>query len=124
MSKTKGVVNVICGLLLAPIVQSEESLGDAISNGATQLDLRMRYEQVDQNAPINLDADALTLRTRLNYLTSSYQGFKSFVEFDNVSTLGIDDYNSTTNGQGDKAKIVDPVGTEVNQAWVSYKNGE
>ena len=58
MSKTKGVVNVICGLLLAPIVQSEESLGDAISNGATQLDLRMRYEQVDQNAPINLDADA------------------------------------------------------------------
>ncbi len=124
MSKTKGVVNVICSLLLVPIVQSEESLGDAISNGATQLDLRMRYEQVDQNAPINLDADALTLRTRLNYLTSSYQGFKSFVEFDDVSTLGIDDYNSTTNGQGDKAKIVDPVGTEVNQAWVSYKNGE
>ena len=103
---------------------AEGNLSDAIKNGEAHLSLRLRYEDVDQSKPADLQGDALTLRTRLNYKTAAFHGFTTFLEVDDVSALDDDGYNSTTNGRLGKAVIADPEGTEVNQAWLQYVNGD
>ena len=99
---------------------AETNLTDAIKNGEAHLDLRLRYEDVDQDKPADKQGNALTLRTRLNYKTAGFYGFTAFLEMDDVSALE-NNYNSTTNGEVGKAVIADPEGTEVNQAWLQYK---
>lgn len=101
---------------------AEDKLTDAIKNGEAHLDFRLRYEDVDQSKPADLQGDALTLRSRLNYKTAGFHGFTAFLEMDDISALDDDSYNSTTNGEVGKATIADPEGTEVNQAWLQYVN--
>jgi hypothetical protein len=108
--------------LVALQATAEDSITDALKNGEAHLDFRLRYEDVDQDNPANLEGDALTLRSRLNYKTGDFKGVTAFLEMDNVSAADKDSYNSTTNGEVDKAVIADPTGTEVNQAWVNYAN--
>jgi hypothetical protein len=112
---------LVSSIALVPMAFAETSFTDAIKGGEAHLKLRLRYEDVDQGNPIDKDAQALTLRTRLNYKTANFKGFTGFVEMDDVSAI-VDDYNSTTNGNGDDAVIADPEGTEVNQAWANYNN--
>lgn len=109
-------------LLYSVQVSAADSLAEAVKNGKVGLDFRLRHESVDQDpaAPAaNMDGEALTLKTRLNYLTDEYKGFKAFIEFDDTTAL-VEDYNSTTNGKVRKSVIIDPEGTEVNQFWLSY----
>jgi Alginate export len=120
MKKTK-LSLTIAAVVLAPMVLAEDSLTDALTAGEAHLNFRLMYEDVDQDNPIDRDANALTLRTQLNYKSATYQGFTGFVELDDITALD-DDYNSTTNGRTDKAVIADPEGSEVNQAWVNYQN--
>lgn len=101
---------------------AEDNLTDAIKNGEAHLNFRLRYESVDQSKPADIDGDALTLRSRLNYKTSDFHGFTAFLEMDNVSAVDNGSYNSTTNGETSKAVVVDPKGSEVNQAWLQYVN--
>lgn len=112
----------IASILLTPISYAESTITDAITSGKAQLNLRLRYEDVDQGQPIDKTADALTLKTRLNYQTANFKGFSAMLEMDDVSALDSDDYNSTTNGITNKAVIADPEGTDVNQIWIKYNN--
>jgi len=96
-----------------------ETLAEAIMNGEATLDLRYRLETVEQDG-FNRDATASTLRTRLKYTTSEYKGFSAVLEFDNVSQIGIGDYNSTVNGKAAYPVIADPLITEVNQIYLAY----
>ena len=99
------------------------SIADAITGGKAHLDFRYRFENVDQE-PFSKDANASTLRSRLNYQTAEWQGLSAFVEADNVTVIGDDDaYNSTTNGVTDRPTVVDPEGTEINQSFLQYKAG-
>ncbi|QFT53088.1 alginate export family protein [Microbulbifer sp. THAF38] len=100
------------------------TLADALKSGEAHLNLRYRVEIVDQEDfdqdGINGDATASTLRTRLNWLSGSYHGFSGFLELDDVTAVGNDNYNSTVNDKTNYPVVADPDGTEVNQAYVRY----
>lgn len=113
------LASAIGSLLSATAVQADDSFYEALSGGKVSFSARARYETVDQDNPLK-DADAFTLRTTLGYKTGAFHGFSAFAEVEDVSDLGSDDYNSLTNGEGAYSVIVDPDGTEVNQAYLQY----
>ncbi len=124
MKLTSKLSAIVTALVLAGSVPSwadDEltSFVDAVKGGEVYLDFRYRYEGVDQDG-ISKDAAASTLRSRLGLSTGSYHGFTGLVEFDNVSVVGPDDYNSTENGKTQYPVVADPKGTEVNQAYLKY----
>lgn len=106
--------------------ESGGELASAIASGKVNLDVRLRYEDVSQDNPLK-DASALTLRTRLGYMTAEWKDLYLKAEFENVHALGAEDYNSgpgvfsATNGKTQYSMIPDPEGSEVNQAWLGYQ---
>lgn len=95
----------------------------AADTSKTKLDLNLRYESVDQDNALK-NANALTLRTRLSYLTKTVEGFSAMIEFEDSRTIaGVDNYNDT-NGQntGVYSVVADPETTELDQAFVQYKS--
>ena len=89
------------GLLLpfAATVADEEdanSFASAMTSGEVGISGRYRYEHVDEDNALK-NANASTLRLRLNYRTGSWKGWSAFAEFDHVFHLLLDDFNS---GQG------------------------
>nr|WP_136250028.1 alginate export family protein [Ningiella ruwaisensis] len=95
----------------------------AITEGDADLTLRYRYERVSQDN-IDKTANASTLLTRLSYTSGDFNGFFAVVEFDNVSAIGNENYNSTVNGNVQYPVVADPTDTETNQAYVGYKAGD
>ncbi len=98
--------------------EAPASLQDAISKGKISLNMRLRYEHVDQPAT---DADALTLRTRLGYTTASYHGFTAGAEAQNTTAI-VDDYREPGTPVNGHSIVADPEVTEVSQAWIGYAN--
>jgi len=92
----------------------------AILNGTPVLDMRYRYEFVDQKG-IRNDANASTLRTRLGYTTGVYDDFKAGLEFENNSAVGSEEYNDTINHKTNYATVADPKSTSVYQAFLTYQ---
>jgi hypothetical protein len=114
------LASAISSLVVAPaVVQADDAFFEALSGGKVSFSARARYETVDQDNALK-DADAFTIRTTLGYKTGDFHGFSAFAEVEDVSDLGSDDYNSTTNGEGAYSVIADPDGTEVNQAYLQY----
>lgn len=95
-----------------------ENIGSALINGKPAVDIRIRYENVNQENSL-LDADSLTIRTRVGYGTSEFHNIKLYAEIENVVDI-LDDYNSTKNGNTQYSVVADPDETEVNQAYVLY----
>jgi len=104
--------------LSAPQLSLADSITDAFSSGKASLNMRYRLESVDDGNPATEDAKANTLRSRLGYTTGIYHNFKAHADFEVINTSG--DFNSGTNGHTDYAKVIDPKGEELNQAWLSY----
>lgn len=100
--------------------QEAASITEAIKAGKTQLHLRFRYEDVDEDTLE--DAAATTLKTRLTFTSGTYQGFGFTLEMEDVSELGKQDYSDGVTNRG-TAVIVDPEVTEVNQSFISYTRG-
>ena len=111
--------------LIATVLASTTLSAYAETEAKTSLNMNLRYESVDQDNALK-DASALTLRTRLNYTTASYNNFKAVIEFeDSRKVLGVDDYNDTAgNNAGVYSVIADPETTEVDQAFVQYTGEE
>ena len=110
----------VCGLIQS--VSASDNLYDAFSEGDASLSFRYRYEFVDQDG-FTENANASTLRTRLNYKTKAYNGFTFFIEADNVTEVFGDNYNSgagNSPGNTQYPIIADPQGTEINQAWFNF----
>lgn len=96
-----------------------EAFRQAVADGKATIDLRYRYEYVDQDGVADA-AGASTLRTALGYLTKPWYSASAFIEFEDVSVIGSERYNSSLNGKTNYATVVDPAGTEVNQAFLEY----
>ncbi|MDH4608474.1 hypothetical protein [Pseudomonas sp. BN102] len=96
-----------------------EDIGNLFTQGKPILDARYRFENVDQNNNLR-DANAQTLRTRVGFQSGKWYGLSGLLEVDNVSRLGDAAYNDSRNGQTNYAMVVDPDGTEVNQALLRY----
>lgn len=121
------VVASLAQLLASVAVSADEApVASFIEQGKAELDLRYRYEHVDQD-DFSRAADASTLRLRLNYQTGAVRGISGFVEFDYVAELLLDDFN---NGDGSNPArsaypiVADPHGDDLNQLYVDFNNGE
>jgi hypothetical protein len=99
--------------------RAEEVLSDAIMNGKPMLDVRYRFEHVDQQGRAK-NAAANTVRTKIGFQTAPFYDFSALVQFENSSTIGSGRFNSTTNGQGTYPVVADPEDTDFNQAYLSY----
>ncbi|WP_417683213.1 alginate export family protein [Pseudidiomarina aquimaris] len=98
------------------------ALQSALADGNTDILLRYRYEHVEQDS-FDKDANASTLLTRLSYKSADYQGFFTQLEFDHVTAIGNDNYNSTVNGKSQYPVVADPTGSDFNQAYLGYRSG-
>ena len=109
-------------ICLSPTAFAEDAFIDALTSGKVNLDIQYRFEHVDQDGFSN-NAKASTVRTRIGYLTGAYYGFKAFLEFENTTEVGADDYNSPGPESPNKSNhpiVADPTFTEVNQAYLQY----
>ncbi|QFU74297.1 hypothetical protein EY643_00785 [Halioglobus maricola] len=112
----------VAGAMTAPAYAEEAdstSFTSMFTEGKASFNFRYRYEYVDQDG-IDRNAKASTLRSRLTFTSAAYKGFSFLTEFDDVTAIGDDDYNSTANGNTQYPVVADPEGTEVNQAWAKY----
>ncbi len=98
--------------------QDSQSLGDALSSGSPILNLRPRYENVDQSDKPET-AEALTMRTLAGWQTGSWYGLSARAELIWVSRV-IDRYNDTLNGKTQYPVIADPDNLDVNQLYLDY----
>ncbi|MFK8010494.1 MAG: alginate export family protein [Marinicellaceae bacterium] len=124
MKKTLIILISFTFIAQASHVSAAENIMDSFKNGETNFSFRYRYELVDQDA-FDRDANASTLRTRLNFKTESFKGFSLFAELDNVSEILSDNFNSGAGTSPDRSNfpvVADPDGTEINQAWINYNN--
>jgi len=100
------------------------AIPDAIAKGKFNLNVRLRYEFVDQDgvAAITESSHAPTIRTRFGYTSAPLYGFQGMLEGENITSLGPEhnDNAAGSNNQGDKPVVADPTTTELNQAWLSY----
>lgn len=96
-----------------------EGLETLVSDGKATLDLRYRYESVEQDDKPST-AGANTLRLRLNLATGVVNGFSAFTEFDHVQVIGGEHHDDTRNGLVNYPVVADPEGTDLNQAFVQY----
>lgn len=111
-------------LLSSAAIAADEStdLVTALTSGKTGINVRARYEAVDQDNALK-DASALTARLRLNYKTGTWQGWSAFAEYDHIFHL-IRDFDAGGGTTPDKAgvysKVVDPKGSDLNQLYLDY----
>jgi hypothetical protein len=101
------------------IAHAEDAFIDALTGGKVSFSARARYEAVSQDN-IKKDADAYTLRSTLGYKTGRFNGFGAVVEFEDVHALGSEKFNNLENGHTNYSVVADPVGTEVNQGYLTY----
>jgi hypothetical protein len=103
------------------VADESTSLGEALTTGKAGVNVRVRYEGVDQD-DIADRANAVTARLRLNYKTGQWSGLTGFAEFDYVFHL-LDDFNSgagTSPGKGQYPVVADPKGSDLNQLYLDY----
>ena len=96
-----------------------QTIIDAIAKGRPVIDLRARYETV-QDASKALDANAGTLRARLGYETGSWNGLSLQTDFDQIWAIGGATYNSTRNGKTAYPVVADPAMTALNRLQLTY----
>jgi hypothetical protein len=127
MNKEKSAAAILAAALLAlasgHAAGGEETLAGAIAAGEAGVKLRYRYEFVDQDG-FDENANASTLLLRLNYETADWRGFSAFAEFDQVTEVLLDDFNSGAGtSSGDRAQypvVADPNGSDLNQFFFQY----
>jgi hypothetical protein len=110
-------IRIACLLSAFAAPAQAQSLMDAIARGHPVIDLRARYEMV-QDAGKTVDANALTLRARLGYETGAWNGLSLQADFDQI--IGNDAYNSTRNGRTASAVVADPAMTALNRLQLTY----
>jgi hypothetical protein len=109
--------------LLTPVILStfaaDSDLTLALTDGKLLANLNLRYESVAQDNAAK-DANALTLRTRLNYTTGTFKGFSAAVGLENSAAL-VDDYKGAIGHGNEYSVVADPDHTELDQAYIAYK---
>lgn len=96
-----------------------DKIPDVIAKGKFSLNVRARYENVDQEGGTP-PAHAETIRTRFGYTTAPLYGFQAMIEGENVTAANKDTYAAGAGSPVSRDVIADPTVTEMNQAWLSY----
>ena len=109
---------LLCLTAITP-ARAADSIVDAIASGHPVIDLRARYENVqDASKPVRT-GEAGTLRARLGYETGAWNGLSVQADFDQLWLLG-GNYNSTRNGKTVYPLIADPAMTALNRLELTY----
>jgi len=104
--------------IAAETPKAPASFVDSLVEGKPTIDVRLRFEQVQQDTLKT--ADALTLRTRLGYGTAPYKGFQAYIEGENIEPLTKDYFDGTGTNGSKYATVADPEITQINQVWLAY----
>ena len=108
------------GLLALSATASAEQTAspwEAISSGHATLNLRPRYEYVDQAGKDT--GEAATLRTLAGWKSNAWHGLSGTIELIDVGRLN-DEYNDGQNGKTGYPVIADPDNTDINQLYLDY----
>jgi len=114
----------------APSISAKTFTESMQQGSVIKVNFRTRYEDVTEDI-INAagattgekTADAWTTRSRLSFQSGAWNNFAFAAEMDNVTEMTNDhDYRTAPNDplNPTAAVIADPVGTEINQGFVSY----
>ena len=110
-------------LFLSPTVQAQtDDPSSLMEDGKVGLSFRYRLETVD-DAAFGDDAEASTVRSRLQFQSGKYRGWSFNVEFDDVRELLFDDFNAGAGNTPSRTAfptVADPEGTDLNQAYVDF----
>ncbi len=98
--------------------EAPRSLAEALAQGKVSLQLRARFEGVDQTGL--RDAEAVTLRTRLGFTSAAWSGWSGSIEAESIAALDGDRYSQAglNAGGAGRAVVADPTSTEINQAFL------
>ncbi len=97
------------------------ALDNILSNPKLDVELRPRYEAVDDS--VNKDASALTVRTAVGVKAGllGVDGLNAQLQAMSVDHFGlVNDYNGLTAGNAAYAVVADPAQTRMTQANISY----
>ena len=112
---------IACLTLVGPIAIADSECPDECEDERLSTDVRIRYANVEDN--VNKRANALTARVLMTASTPSVSGMRIQLAAEHVNDFGVNSYNDGgTNGQFEYAAEVDPSGTELEEAFVEYKN--
>ena len=114
------VATCAAAVLLAPVASAD--FAEEARDTRPKFDLRYRLETVDQEG-IEEDALASTAKARVSWIMDAAEGLSVGLEADHVFTVGSDDYHSLENGRTEFPVVADPTGTDLNQAFVRFRNG-
>ncbi len=106
-------------ITLAPADRHTAQLTAAIAARTVHHGFRYRFEAVDDEA-FAREAWANTLRSRLTVMPKPVNGFGLLFEVDDVRHVGADRFNDSRNGVTNRPAVIDPEGTDFNQALLRY----
>jgi hypothetical protein len=118
------VIALVCGVFPGTILAAG-TFTEMFTQGKAGVAFRYRFEYVDQEN-FARNAEASTLRGRLNFKTADWKGFGAFAEFDYVTDIIWDDYNASSGNTPHKTEypvVADPTGADLNQAFLQWQNG-
>jgi len=95
-------------------------LAQSVTNGEFNINLRYRYEYVDQSDNGKKDANASTLLTRMIYRTAKWNDLDITLNMDDVRPIVGRNFNDTRNGKTQYQTVADPKGTSLNIAALTY----
>src|SRR5690606_32735710 len=96
----------ICALAATGAAWPAETIEQALREADFVVDLRLRYEGVDQDG-FAQKADAVTSRLRVGFETAPVANTTLLVEAVSIEDF-VDDYNSTVNGATQYPVVADP----------------
>ena len=114
---------IFLSAMAIPCLAAEDSANKRISNalkgdwGQIKVNVRYRYEHVEQDGLKTANGDPI--RLRLGYQTPKFYGLQAYAEFLGNTSVFLDDFNSKTNGKKEYAVIADPNEVALNQGWLS-----
>jgi hypothetical protein len=124
MARTLALLFFCMGLIPALTAADEDkgltrTIARAIENGTVKLNFRYRFEFVDEDG-FEDDAYANTLRSRLTFAPQITDDWGVVLEFDDVRQVQSSKFNDTRNNNTDRPSVIDPEGTDLNQALIRY----
>jgi hypothetical protein len=125
MSKQKIWLILCCITAVNSVVPGTSRADDfwtAFTGGKIDLNVRYRYEHVDDDAAME-DANASTIRTTLGYTSGTWQGFGARILAQDVREAVLDDFNDATGRYPSRARyavVADPEETDLLEGYASY----
>ncbi|TDJ32866.1 MAG: hypothetical protein E2O56_04535 [Gammaproteobacteria bacterium] len=119
---TTGATGLVLSMSVVVADDDSASFDEWVSNGVPLLNVRYRYEFVDEETFVN-DAKASTIRTRVGYKTGKWSGWQVLVELEDTHAIHETDYNGLGPNPPNKPTfpvVADPLFSQLNRVWVAW----